>query len=105
MLRVKDDGKRGVGITKLVNLSRVSRADGKPIHIGVGTDILALVEVTNQAVPEDVAAEVGGDLSVEVDVLAVVVHALDTGHGGILGCISLRCVGAVGGPGGHGQRD
>lgn len=105
MLRVIDNGKTAVARTQLVDLSRLPRADGKPIHIGVRANLLALVEVANQAITEDIAAEVDGDLLVEVDVLAVLVHALDAGDTGVLGGISLGCVGAVGGPGEHGQGD
>lgn len=105
VLRVIDDWKLGVGIAQLINLRRVARTDGEPVEVGVRTDILAFVEVADQSAAEDVAAEVDSDLLVQVDVLAVLVHASDAGRGGVAGSISLGCVSSVGRPGEHRQGD
>lgn len=105
MLRVKNNWVLCVWVTELVNLSRVSRADGEPVQIGIWTDVLALVEVADHTVTKDITAEADSNLLVEVDVFAVFMHALDAGDAGVLGCIALCRVGAIGGPGEHWQRD
>lgn len=105
VLRVVNDGVIGVGITHLVDLGRIAGADGEPIDVGVFADLLALVETSNQTGTKDIAAEIDGNLFVEVDVVTVLLHTLHTGLVARLGSISLGSMGAIGRPGIHWQRD
>lgn len=99
VLRVVGNRVRRLLAAQPVDVGRIARGDGEPVLIGLGIDLLALVEVALHTGTEDIAAEVGRQLHVEVDILAVFVHALsvDLLHG--LGGIALSVVGAVGCPG------
>ena len=97
MLLIIDNGIGSTLIAKLINLSLVSSTDSKPVLVGIVTDLLALIKESGQAT-EDVAAEVGGKLLVQIDVITVLLQAIDIGCFGGLAGIPLRCVRAVGGP-------
>lgn len=105
VLRVINDGVIRVGITHLVDLGGIAGADSEPIQVGVITNLLALVEVSDQAWAKDVAAEVNGNLLVEIDVVAVLFHTLHTGLIARLGSVSLGSMGSIGRPSIHWQRD
>lgn len=105
VLRVKNNWVVRVGITHLVDLRGIAGADGEPIEVGVITDLLALVEISNQARAKDIAAEVDGNFLVEIDVVAVLLHTLNAGFIACLGGVSLSSVGSIGRPGEHWQRN
>ena len=95
VLLIKDDRILRILITQLLNLRLIARADGKPVEVGIRLNLLAFIEEANDARTKHVAAEVGGQFLVEIDVLAVGLHALDAGDVGCLGREPFRCVGAV----------
>lgn len=105
MLRVVDDRILSVGITHLVDQGRIAGADGKPIEVGVVPDLLALIEESNQTGAEDITAEINGNLFVQVDVVAVLLHTLHTGLVARLSGVSLGGMSAIGRPSIHWQRD
>lgn len=103
MLRVVGNRVRRLLATQPVDVGRIARGDCEPVLVGLGVDLLALVEVALDAGAEDVAAEIGRQLHVEVDIFAIFAHALRIGHFHGLGSIALGVVGAVGCPGDSGQ--
>lgn len=105
VLRVKHNWVVRVGITHLVDLRGIAGGNGEPIEVGIFTDLLALVEISDQARAKDIAAEVDGNLFVEVDVVAVLLHTLDAGFIARLGGVSLGGMGSIGRPSIHWQRD
>lgn len=68
-------------------------------------DRLALVEEANEALAENIAAEVNRKLLVQVDIVAVFLQTLDTSDVRFFGGKSLGSVGSIGGPGEHGKLD
>lgn len=105
VLLVVDDWVLGGWIAELVDLGLFRRTDGKPVLVNVRADPLALVEEPLHTMTEHIAAKVGGQLLVKVDVIAVRLHTLDAGGFGRLGHISLGCVGTKRRPGPHRQGD
>lgn len=105
MLRVVDDRILSVGITHLVDQGRIAGANSKPIEVRVVADLLALIEESDQTGTEDIAAEINGNLFVQVDVVAVLLHTLHTGLVARLSGVSLGSMSAIGRPSIHWQRD
>ena len=66
------------------------------------TDILALVEIANETLAKDVAAEIHRQLLVQIDIFAVLSHTLHAGNVRLFGGITLGSVGSVRRPGEHG---
>lgn len=98
MLLVIDNWILLIRITELINLGPVPRANSEPIHIGIMTDFLALVEEPNNARSKNVTAEVGSQLPIQIDVFAVFKQTLHVCDIGFFGGVSLCVVGAVGRP-------
>lgn len=102
MLRVIDNGITRFLAAESVDLRAVTRADGKPVEIGIMADFLALVEISNETLAKHVAAEVNRKLLVQVDIFAVLSHALHARDIRLFRGISLGRVGSVGRPSEHG---
>lgn len=98
MLLIEDNRVGSVGITKLIDLGLVSRANGEPILVGVGVDLLAFVEEPRHTVAKHITAEIHSQLLVQIDVIAVLFQAFYRWCVGRLRGESLGRVGAVGGP-------
>lgn len=105
MLRVVYNGIARLLAAESVDLGTVAGANGEPVQIGIMADRLALVEESNEALAEDIAAEVNRKLLVQIDIVAVLLQTLDTGDIRFFGGKSLGSVGSIGGPGEHGKLD
>lgn len=96
MLLIIDNGIGSIRITKLVDLSLVDSTDSEPVVVGILANLLTFVEETRNTRTKNIAAEIDGQLLVEVDIVTVLLQAL---HGGSLrrfAGIPFRRVGAAG---------
>lgn len=96
MLLIIDNGIGSIRITKLVDLSLVDSTDSEPVVVGILANLLTFVEETRNTRTKNIAAEIDGQLLVEVDIVTVLLQALHRGRLRRFAGIPFRRVGAAG---------
>lgn len=96
MLLIIDNGIGSIRITKLVDLSLIGSTDSEPVVVGILADLLTLVEETRNTRTKNIAAEVDGQLLVEVDIVTVLLQTLNGSCLRRFAGVSLCRVGAAG---------